>query len=219
MNGYPLIPWFFKYNFIFLIVFFLVTALVSFFALKAHKISGQKAPKIFGLAFFVMAMGYFLRLIYQVFQFESVGFCRECLRGVARFSPWTPIIEIFHFGFLLMGILLLVYLSLRVKNKKILPLLIGLVFIALLNIPKPIGFFVLLSTFLYLFLVNFYYKNYKQKKQKETLIVLISFSLLFLSQILMFGLILSRNFFIISRFIELAGFIGILINLILISKR
>ena len=219
MNTLPIIPGFFRYNFIFLIVFFLITGLVSIFALKAHKITGKKSPQMFGVAFFIMAMGYFLRILFHAFELESRGMCKGCFRGMSKFSTLKPLMESLHLGFLLFGILILVYLSLKVKNKRLFPLLIGIVFLALISVRQPLGFFTLVSIMLYAFLVSFYYGNYKKHKQKETLIVLLSFTLLFLSSILLFFSQLNPLFFIVARCVELAGFIGILTNLILISKR
>jgi len=124
-----------------------------------------------------------------------------------------------HIIFVMIGLILLIYMTLKVKNIKIMLLLFGVIYISLIFSPGQLFLFHVLSSLLLGFIVLYYYDSYKARKQLQKLVVLIAFVFLFLGQLALIFSVQNATFFMTGRILQLIAYLCILANLVLIIRK
>jgi len=219
MDAYQIFSWFLRYDVILKIAFAVVTMLVCLFSYKIYKLTGKRELKLFSLSFLVFSISYIITFLLNLsilFRFnKGVGKLLE-FQGMHGFK----ILGFYSQGLLfLIGLVLLVYMALKLKDKKVLALLLGLVLIPILTVPRPLMLFHIMSSLLLAYIVIYYYKNYVTKKRTHALMVLLAFIFLFSGHLLF---ILSPHyaiFHLLGDILELAAYVLILVNLIFIGRK
>lgn len=208
--------WFFTYSIAFELLFTIVTLAVAYYALKVHKIYKDRASKIFGLSFILFALSYFSWVLVNLFLLSQISETYEAisltdLNTIGLVGVYSYMI--FH----LLGTSLLSYLTLKTKKIQIFIIMLALsVGGIMLSYNKIASFYIASSIFL-LSIIGYYIYEYIQNKNKQTLIVLLAFVFLLITNIT-FLYTNSDYYFVTGHILDLIAYALILINLILIKK-
>ncbi len=223
MERYLISQGFFGFNLLFMLIFAVITLLVSIFAYRIYKLTKQNQLRLFSIAFLSFSISYILRAAVNFIPrhlscIEDAGPCQG-LGPLGRTPIFPSITENIHVVFFMLGLVLLVYMVLKIEDKRILMLLAGAVSISLLFTPRHLLVFHLTSFFLLWFIVVEYYKNYKRHKQSQPFIVLAAFVILLLGQLSLIFSVFNPFFFMAGRVAELLCYLLILTNLLLTLKK
>ena len=211
--------WFLSTNIFFECLFFIFTIAIAIYSLRIYKITYQRESKLFGLAFLSIALSR-LALVFVNLFFISLS------KGGLRVLEFEDIIGIkdlavtAYVSFFILGLITLVYLSLKSKNPKYYFLLIILSAIALLfSINKSFLIYALASIFL-LIISSYYVRDFRKTKNKNTLFVAIGFILLFISSLLLAIVAdyLLAQVYVVAYIFEIVGYVFIFSSLINILK-
>ena len=208
------------FNILFSIAFAIVTLSVSYLSYKIYKLTNRKDLKLFTGAFGCFSLAYIIQTILafaiQNKLIDTVG----RMRGMkAAIMPFQHLSIYTHAILFTIGLVLLTYMTFKAKNKGLLILLLGLVLIPLLTVIKIIPIFHLVSSFLLLFIIYFYYNNYKRHKNIAAELVLLAFIFLLIGNFTFIFSVRQGLFFMLGRLLELIAYICILINLRLLTKK
>lgn len=220
MEALHLIPtWFLGLDLTFEILFCLFTALIAAYSFKIYKISEQKESKNFALAFTFLSLSY-LVLIFLNSWFLSIITGNVRILDIDDFIGMKNLLVLSYTTFLILGFVTLFCTTLKAKSPSI---FIALVSISLFSIfstcNKSLIMFAIPSLLL-LFITFFYFKEYRETKNNNTLLFGIAMLLLLASNIYMtfVGDYSSSNCYVISRFLEMAAYIIIILDLFSIIK-
>jgi hypothetical protein len=217
MSHYAISQGFMNLNILFTLAFAITTFLVSFISYKFYKLTGRKELKLFSFAFISFAFAYILQLILGfVLKYKLENIVRAKLRTAVPFITASTFSHEILFS---IGLILLVYMTCKSKSKYIFGLLLGLVLIPIVFNPMSIHIFHIIASFILIFIVLFYYKNYRQHKNLKTELVLIAFVFLLISNFTFVFAARQGLFFILGRSLELIAYICILVNLRLLTKK
>ena len=211
--------WFLSTNIFFELLFFIFAAAIAIYSLRIYKITNQRESKLFGLAFSAIALSrlalvfinsFFITLTkggLSILEFEDII-------GIKDIAV-TAYVSLF-----IIGLITLVYLSLKQKNTKSYLLMILLSAIALaFGINKSFLIYALAFIFLVVISIN-YVKEFRRTKNKNTLLVALGFILLAISSFL---LVLVADYllprvYVVAYLMEALGYISIFSSLINILK-
>jgi hypothetical protein len=217
MDAYIIAPKFMLFNLVFSLAFAIVTLLVARLSYKMYKLTSRKELKLFTGAFSLFSLAYFLQLIFglaiQYRLVEMMG--RAKMRAV---FPLLSTVTYIHVLLFAIGLTLLAFMTCKTKSNRLLVLLLGLVLIPLFVTSNLLPVFHLVSTFMLLFILLFYYNNYKHNKNLKTELVLLAFIFLLIGNMTFIFAVRQGLFFIFGRSLELIAYICILANLRLLKK-
>lgn len=211
--------WFFGYDVVLELLFVAIILSVAFFSLKIYKLSGQRQAKLFSLSFFFIAGSY---LIQSIVNFSIISTLNQTISAAFRFIgvDMINITGFFLQRFLfLLGLVTLVYMTLKFKSKRLYSLLVILTIVPLLLTANMSYTFYLLSSIFLMYIVFHYFRAYLRKKQTKTLFVLIAFTFLLFGSIHFIFSIFNSLYYVLGHFLELIAYALILINLISVIKK
>lgn len=218
MVSFYLVPsWFFGFGIILEILFALIAFAVAVTAFRIYKISCQNEFRLFGFSFASISASYILIALINLLVVSEIGGGMQelSLSKITTLSLFGLYLHIFLF---VSGLMVLCYTTLKLKNSKILILLIFMeLFLILLSGNKAFAFFLMTALFLS-FLIAHYASEYASKKNLRTFSILLSFVILLVAR---GALILStRNYtgYVVSHLLELLAYSIILANLIFLLK-
>ncbi|MCF7860628.1 hypothetical protein K9M79_00155 [Candidatus Woesearchaeota archaeon] len=221
MPMHQVLPWFIYPNIILGILFTVVTFIVSFYAYKHYKVTKESQLRLFSLSFLLFCLAYVVQVVSGFLIIDKMS---ENVLRMTHMHEIRGLMDValnLHIFFYLLGLVLLVYMTLKVKKISVFLLLTAILGIAMVSTSAPlltIKFHIIAALF-FAFVAVYYYNNYKEKKNKTSLLVWVAFVLICISQI-DFIFAVERGFsFVMGRLFELAGYICILINLIIITKK
>ncbi len=223
MDAYHIHSGFFVYNLVFGLIFLITTSLVSIFSYRVYKLTRQDQLRLFSLAFLGFSLAYAVRSLIELITFSKLNVMLVDGMGRREIAEVIfPLRAVSDYAFMLFfigGQILLTYMTFKTKNRPMLFLLFGTVFLSLLLNPLPLFLFHILASLFFIIIVIHYYKNYKIKRKLQAFLVFLAFVFLFLGNL---TLILStRNPapFTLGRILELIAYFFILTDLILIYKK
>ncbi|MBS3149648.1 hypothetical protein J4455_03050 [Candidatus Woesearchaeota archaeon] len=206
-------PWFINIGIIFEALFAIVLIAISITAYKFYRVSRQEKLKLFSAAFGSLALYYIIKSLINADLLTSNNLTRDKLLDLGQLTL------VAHIFFMLAGLIILLYLSLKVKNNRLFSLLIIIIFVTAFTSRNNVIIFHVISTILLSFLSLHYYESYKKKPHKNNLIVFIAFLLLLLANLDFIFSYYSPILFVIGHFIEFISYLLFLINLINIFKK
>ena len=217
--------WFLRTELLFGIIAFLITLIISYYSYRVYKIYENKKYKYLTVSFFSMSLGFMFKAISDLIIVYFDAFLKT-FRFFGFISPtyiYTGSLILYVF-FVLSGFVILSCLASQVRNKSIILSLLSIAFLCAILVRQARSF-----TFFYFFafvllvvyIVPYMYNNYKDKKNKSSYFVFLSFALLAVSNLLFIALS-SRYSAIIytgGHFISLLAYILLLLNLTLVLKK
>ncbi len=219
MDGYIIPTGFIRFDVIFSLAFAIVTALVSAYAYRLYKLTSQKGLALFSGAFLSISVAYIIQTIFNFIIRYRIG---ELISRLARREAVFPLKILsayFYTIFFAIGLVLLTYMTLKTNKTRILALLLGVVILPIIITQQALRIFHITALVLLLFISYFYYTNYTKHKNLQSLLILLAFIFLFMSNIQFAISLRQRLFFIAARSLELVAYSCILISLGLINKK
>lgn len=223
MDAYHIPSGFFVYNLVFGLIFLITTSLVSIFSYRVYKLTRQDQLRLFSLAFLGFSLAYAIRSVIEFITFSRVR--GLLIDGVHRreiaevIFPLRAVSEYAFMLFFIGGLILLTYMTFKTKNRPMLFLLFGTVFLSLLLNPLPLFLFHVLASVFFIIIVIHYYKNYRIKKKLQSFLVFLAFVFLFLGNLTLIFSTRNPAPFTLGRILELVAYFFILTDLILIYKK
>lgn len=211
--------WFFGYDAALEFLFAIITIIVAGLAFHIHKRISEKQTKYLGFSFLFIGIGYLFQSILNFFVVTELNEkITEIinLRSIILFNTIGTDIQIF---FMLIGIVLLTFMTIEPKNKKILYILLGITGLAIIFSFNPLYMFYAISSFLFIIIAEHFIINFKKHKQPKTLLIAIAFILLFFSKIHFLFAINHELFYVLGHLLELLAYSLILINFFMVLKR
>lgn len=210
--------WFFGYDIALELLFVIIAGLVSFYAWKIFKVTGERNLKLFSLAFLFIAFSYVVQSVLNILVLakfdDDVAFFMN-LRSVYLFSLFAIYLQAILF---LIGLLLLAYIALKIFSLQTFVLLFILVFTSLYFSPYKTFMLYLLSTVLLGFIVYYYLNNYWNNRKATTLMVLIAMIFLFVSNLSFIFATDIDSYYVVGHLLELAAYVLVLTNLLVILR-
>lgn len=221
MEAYHIAEYFFFYNLIFTILFFLIAGGISVLAFKIYRLTKKRQLKLFSLSFLAFAIahiGMFGAEMARILFGEPMQGGHHLMQCPFCFSFW-PFLMGLTLTLYLAGLILLVYMTFKVEEVRV-PLLLGAVIAAsMLFIPRPIFLFHIIATIILFFLAWYYAKSYLKHRHAGNMLVFLAFLFLLLGNLLLAFSIQNVLFFTIGRSLQLVGYGCFLANLILVFKK
>lgn len=211
--------WFIGYDIFFELAFAFITLFVSWHAFKVYKITSQGRSRLFGIAFAFISLSYFLQsfLNYSILSQINQNICSALkLNNLVLLNEIQSYI---HITFFLIGLLILAYMTFRVRSKAAFALMLALTFIPLFITATSQFLYYITSSVLLAFIVFYYITNYIRHRQTNTLLPLAAFVFLLFGSIHYLLSVNHATFYAISHMLELIAYVLILIDLILVVKK
>ena len=211
--------WFDWYHFAFELSFAVISLVIALFALKIYKATDQRPAKLLSLAFFSISSAY---IVQTIFNFLIIKNLDDDVGGMINLSSAAVLDTIglyFHIFFMVIGLVILLYMALKLKSTRVFWILLAISFTALIFSREPIIAYYFISA-LYLAVISWHYiENFLSNKQTKTLLIAIAFIFLFIGSFHFFLSVNHNLFIVIGHFLELAAYILILINFYLVLKK
>lgn len=218
MEGLYLVPsWFFGYDIALQIIFAIITFFVALYSYKIYKISAQEEPRLFGAGFFLISLSYIIMSILNFFGSDNFN---DTTRTVyLKSTNYVNLVGVYaHIILLIAGLVLLTYMTLKIKSKKALLLMFLVTIPTIVLASNKTIIFYFIASVLLLTIIFSYVEQYRLRKSYKSLINLTAFILLFFG---IFNFILNINnkiYYVTGHFLELVAYGLILVSLILVIK-
>ncbi|MFH0978450.1 MAG: hypothetical protein V1837_04070 [Candidatus Woesearchaeota archaeon] len=215
-----LIPaWFLGYDVALQFTFAIITMAVSIFAFKVYKLSDQKQSRLFGIAFLLFSIAYFVQsaMNYAVMTELNEGISRLIQLNNVAILNFVGIYT--HILLFITALVTLVYMSFKTRGPKLWYLVFLLSLFALLLSANKLYAYYIISSILLIFVTSHYLMNFLGNKQGKTLMVFVAFTFLLFGSIHFIFSVNHAVFYFIAHGLEMIAYILILIDLILIVKK
>lgn len=214
-----LIPdWFFKFGVGMEILFGIVTISIALMAFSCYRTLKEKSLMRFGTGFLLIALSYLTWVIINLVLVKETGTGYRAL--VSEGLPVLYIASIYlHMILFTSGLITLAYTTFKVEKGEVYYLLLGLGLLVIVSSFNKLVTFRILSVFLLIFITYNYLMDWMKNKNKKSLIILASFSLLLLSNL---DLVFSEQFYlsyVVSHVLELCAYAIMLIGLVKTLKK
>jgi hypothetical protein len=196
-------------------------AVISFvifgYSRRIYKIVRERNYQLFSWAFLLIGISFILKIISNFtllhkIQFVGANFVYTIIH---EFEYMDAINFIGYIGFKLLfalGFILLFLIITKTKQKEDIFLIFYLSIITLLFSIYFDFVFHLTIMFISLILTFHFYENHKTQREKSSLLVFLSFGLIFLSSLIFIFNEIHSAFYVLGEILLLAGFVIILIN-------
>lgn len=215
---YTVPPWFFGYDVFMEVIFAFITLVVAIYAFKVFTLSNQKQSRLLGTSFVFISAAYFL-LSYLNLCILSRLNEELCEVMHAASTPEIKAVGVYvHILLFLVGLVTLAYMTMK-ANPKAYGMMVLLMLVAMYFTVNAIYTFYVLSSILLAFVVYFYAKLYAQHRQSRILLMTLAFALLLFGKIHFIFSVNHALFYAVGHVFELAAYLLILTNLILVLRR
>ncbi len=215
--------WFYSIGFGFGIFSFLVTLLIAFYSLKVYNITRDRRYLYFTLAFLSVTASYIIRAAADYVAYTHligrIPNITQALSKVASISLLYSIAYFIHVFLMLAGFMILVAVFMRIDNIRTVSLLfILLLFISFLSQSTFFAFHVSMIIML-LYIVIHLFHNHSRIRRVNSFIVLYSMLALLVSQVFLVLVNLDRIYIVVGNVLQLAGFVLLLLNMVLVFRK
>lgn len=206
--------WFLEADVAFDIVFMVVTGIVSMMGFRAYRFFKDERHKQLALGFFFIFASYLLLMLTNLFIYLELREVPYSMHDLVAISNITYVGSLIHMAIFLIGLTLLLFLYLPIKEWSVRFLIIILLsFVILLCYRARTTIYVITAIFL-LFILGKLFANFRTKRKGSSLLVLLGFTGVFIGEILLLGLAMSPLFYVGSGVATLVGYLLILASLV-----
>jgi len=217
--------WFYGIDYIFDLVSVIVGFLICYLSYRTYKYTSQKKFFYFSASFFLVALAFIGKILATIplyskeLKVETVGLVTVTSQVINRVA-WINQFSISIARLVMLAaFLVLLIVALKIKDKKIIALLVYFLIISTTLVSSSyIVFHVTLLLMLGILFLN-YRKNYLKVKSLNAKLVMCSFFALFLSQVFFIFEGLVKNFYVIGESIQLVGYLILLFAIIKILMK
>jgi hypothetical protein len=194
--------WFYGYESIFVFVAGLITILISILSYKAYRLTEDSKHKYFSIAFFLMAIGFFIQSLFSTFLITHVW------NGLGAILGYFDFVFLAHLLLLLLAYTILLIITLKIDNIKVITLLFALILLFVVFSYHHFLKFHIVSFMLLFFLTYQFYSNYLKKKNPNARLVFVSFYLLTCAEaFLILFTYVNGWFYLIGRVVQFSGYL------------
>ncbi len=212
--------WFYGIDYIFDLVSVLVGLLISYFSYKTYRYASQKKYLYFAASFFLVAMAFVAKILATIpvyskkLSVETVGLVTVTSQVIDKVK-WINALGISIARLvMLFAFLILVLVSLKIKDKKVIALFVYFLVISTALVSASyIVFHVTLFLMLGILFLSYRWNHLKVKSLNSGM-VMYSFLLLFVSQVFFIFAGLVKHFYVIGESVQLIGYLILLIAMI-----
>lgn len=214
--------WFNSSGIILELVFALVTVLIAFYSYKVYKIAKQRYTLLFGAAFFSMAIAYFVQAALNFMIHRSINSLDIFL--MALDPSHCPTLQLsviavtLHIFFMIAGLSLLAYVTLKERNYQIYGLLLVLSFVGIIFSSNLVFVFHLLATVFLAFITAQHYRRHGKHRSLNSFLVFFSFGLIMLGHLQLAISVFLSLFYILGHLTVFVGYILLLVNLLRVVR-
>jgi len=200
---------------------FVILFLFFFLSYKSYKITKNKKSLYLGIGFLLIAIAEIATILTKMILFYDMTLTREIGNMIITYHFLKSVDVLYNIGFFCHRLLTLLglYIIYRmpIKNKSSGDALLVTIFIIISAVVSITSYYVfhLVALMFCLLIVSNYYDIYKKNKSRNTMMFIISVSLLALSQII-FLLILSNIevLYAVAQFIQLVAYLMLLVLIV-----
>jgi hypothetical protein len=211
--------WFAGYDIFLELLFAVITLLISAYAFKVYRLAGQKQSRLFGISFLLISVSYIIESFLNFAILSNLNSQVCSTLNVGNLVLINNIGIFVHMAFYISGLLVLAYMTLKIKSPKTFTLISLITLIIFVLEPQKMFMFYVISSVLLIYIVMHYLLNFVHDMQPKKLIVLTAFSFLLFGSIHYLFSVNHQLFYVISHFLELIAYLLLLINLILVVKK
>ncbi len=211
--------WFFGYDIALEMIFAVISILIASFALKIYRKTDQRQIKLFSAAFLSIGISYIIESIlnYLIISNANESICRAV--NIESIELFNALAAYVHMFFMTVGLVLLVYLTFRIENKKLLLLLLITSLLLVFLSTNPVYAFYLASSIYLIFISWYYISNYRKSRQSQTLLVAVAFIFLLFGTIHFLISVNHQLFYVLGHVLELLAYVFILANLYMVLRK
>jgi len=217
--------WFAGLDLVIEVLGIIITFIIAIYSHKIFRIIKEKRFLHFSLAFMFISAAFFVRVVSYALNFfikppASIYATQDVVRHIAGMSIFRILGIFIPIILMLAAFMVLIVISTKTKDKKLVSLLFILSFISsFLGVFLHQFWYYLVAFVLLVYVCHSFFMNYKNKKRTTSLIVFVSFSIFAFSQ-LMFALsAFNITCYVLAEIIQLVSFLMLLIGFILIFKK
>ncbi len=213
--------WFFGIDSVFEFITFFVTLFIAFYSYKIYKIVKDKKHFYFSLAFIFIAVSFITQAVVITL------LALEVFRLQDLFTVIPTIYLIKNLGYvaytmlMVSAYMMLLIISHKLKDRNIISLLMILaVFGVMLGGASGMyNAFYAVAAILLGYILRAYYLNYKKKKTRASLCVVLGFTSIFISQLFFIFYVIQPWFYVIGHVFHLLGYLILLGSLITVLRK
>ncbi len=206
--------WFLEADVIFDFIFFVTTGIVTLLGFQAYRFFKDEKHKLHSTGFLFLCASYFMLFLSNLYVLLEYREVNISLKEALQIISVSTLGSILHAIFFLVGFTFLIILYFKVEDRAIRWLLIILVLFSVLLADKFRSAFYALVAILLFFIIIKLMQNYKQKKRKNALLVLIGFICIFVGEILMSLIVLTPLMYVAAGIVTLIGYLLIIGGLV-----
>jgi hypothetical protein len=217
--------WFFGIDAALQSVTVLVAFLLCILSFRIYKLMKETSFFNFALAFFVIAIGYLIKILSDLYVYQNLGTTMQTNINIILYML-SPLEFVNIFGNLayrflvLLGFVILLVVFLKIKDRRIVFLFMYFIFI--ISAFSAWSFLLFQTTLTVLAgTVGVYYLfNYMENRKSIILMSLIGFSFIFVAQVsFMFTFFFERIMFVLGHISQAIGFIILFVTYLLVSRK
>lgn len=193
----------------------LIALAIGYWSHRVYKMNRQPKHFYLGFSFFAIAGSYLAKALSNMVVLAEANRTEVLWIKLQNMAMLHNIGMIFHVALIFVAYITLVALSLKIKDMRVISLLLVTVVLATILSSSSFLYFHVLSTILLLYVIPYFWRHYQESRDAHSRVVLISFLLITLSHIC-FILLLTGTplFYVYGEFAQVAGYIGLLANLV-----
>ena len=212
--------WFYGIDYVFDLVSVIVGLLISYFSYKTYRYTSQKKYLYFAASFFLVASAFISKILATIpvyskqLRVETVGLV-TVTKYVINKVNWINALGISVARLVMLSaFLILVLVSLKIKDRKIIVLLVYFLIISTTLVSA--SYIVFHTTLLIMLAILFlnYRRNYLKVKSANAKMVMYSFLLLLISRIFFIFEGLINNFYVVGESVQLVGYLLLLLAIV-----
>lgn len=217
--------WFAGFDLAIELLCMIVAIIITAYSYKIFKFIKEKKYFYFSLAFFFISGAFFVRVAVYALNFlihppATLNLTQEMVRELAKISALKVLGTFIPIILMLAAFMVLISISLNIKEKKVISLLFILSFISsFLGVFLHQAWYYIISFTLLAYISNYFLTNYKQKRTSTSLVVFVSFAIFALSQFMFVMSTLHRPCYVIAEIVQLVSFVMLLVGFILVLKK
>lgn len=214
--------WFTSSGIILELIFALVTLLIAVYSYKVYKISKQRYTFLFGAAFFSIGIAYFLQATLNFLINRSINsldvFAMALPLSHCPTFQLSILAVLLHVIFMIVGLALLAYVTLKERNFKIFVLFLLLSFVGLLFASQMVFVFYILSSTFLLFITLQNLKRHRKQGTLNSILLFFGFGLIFLGNLQLAISMYLGLFYLLGHISVFVGYVLLLINFLRVVK-
>src|SRR3989338_5761600 len=213
--------WFLGTDAVLQLFFGLITCLIALLGHKIYRMTHDLRYKNFSLSFLFIALAQFILALSHLA--IATGFYDGIVRGI----NFVNLFFMAHIFFILVGYTLLLLVTLKVKNRKLIVLLFSFILLFVLFSYQYFVTFHIVAFLLALFMAIQFYQNYAKKRIYNAGLVFMGFYFLMMSEVFFlssvyfpqfFGSTSFPSFYPLGYFFQLLGYISLLYMFVRVLK-